>query len=147
MKVELYQLCVEFVENRIALFSGAINDAQEGANSQTKSSAGDKHETGRAMAQLETEKNAQQLMEAKKLRAVLSQIDPKKLTETIELGSLVETSNGWFYIAISAGKLVHEGTMVFAVSPTSPIGRELLGKKKGDQLKFNGRPIAIKIVS
>lgn len=89
-----------------SLISKAIEHAQLAANEETKSSAGDKYETGRAMMQLEIEKQSVQLAEAMKLKHVLSQINPEKTTETIQSGSLVFTDQGNFYISISAGKLI-----------------------------------------
>jgi hypothetical protein len=66
IKIKLYQYCVEFIDKRIAGAREAIQIAQDSANEETKSSAGDKYETGRAMAQLEIEKNTTQLEEALK---------------------------------------------------------------------------------
>ena len=63
-----------YVHERIAATQEAIYTAQLSANEETKSSAGDKYETGRAMAQLEIEKNTAQLAEALKLKQMLKQI-------------------------------------------------------------------------
>ena len=139
MKQELYQYCISFVEERIRRFSSAIASAQEGANKQTKSSAGDKHETGKAMAQLETENNSKHLAEAKKLMSVLSQIDPDESDEIIGLGSAVTTTLGNFYIAISAGKENLAGKSWMFVSGASPLGQNLLGKKVGESFLINGK--------
>ena len=56
IKQELYKLCLEYVENRFQTIQNTIKEIQESLGSETKSSAGDKHETGRAMLQLEREK-------------------------------------------------------------------------------------------
>lgn len=144
VKIKLYELCVAFVEQRIASSQKAIEHAQLAANEETKSSAGDKYETGRAMMQLEIEKQSVQLAEAMKLKHVLSQINPEKTTETIQSGSLVSTDQGNFYISISAGKLDLEGMTYFAVSPVSPIGALLIGKKSGDAILLNGKTFTIR---
>ncbi|MCR6639975.1 MAG: GreA/GreB family elongation factor [Sporocytophaga sp.] len=144
VKIKLYELCVAFVEQRIASSQKAIEHAQLAANEETKSSAGDKYETGRAMMQLEIEKQSVQLAEAMKLKHVLSQINPEKTTETIQSGSLVFTDQGNFYISISAGKLDLEGMTYFAVSPVSPIGALLIGKKSGDTILLNGKTFTIR---
>ncbi len=127
-------------------FAVAISAAQSDANKETKSSAGDKHETGRAMAQLETENNSKHLTEAKKLNAVLSQIDPGKKNTSIELGAFVKTNLGNYFIAISAGKTHLFGDEVYLISPASPIGQHFLGKKEGDTVSFNQQTIAIQEV-
>ena len=67
-KIKLHHYCESIVEEQLSGIIAALKDAQEGANNETKSSAGDKHETGRAMAQLETEKLNTQLNEANQLQ-------------------------------------------------------------------------------
>ena len=63
--------------------------AQEAANDDTKSTAGDKHETGRAMMHLEREKGEMQLIEAEKLKSFLDRVDISKTYQTVQTGSLV----------------------------------------------------------
>ena len=145
-KIDLLEYCKTYVAKRMSRFAVAISAAQSDANKETKSSAGDKHETGRAMAQLETENNSKHLTEAKKLNAVLSQIDPGKKNTSIELGAFVKTNLGNYFIAISAGKTHLFGDEVYLISPASPIGQHFLGKKEGDTVSFNQQSIAIQEV-
>ncbi len=138
-KRELLMYCHQYVSERIDRFSNAIGSAQIDANKETKSSAGDKHETGRAMAQLETENNSKHLAEAHKLKATLGQIDPDKKCASIELGALVKTDKGNYFISISAGKVEFQGEDVYMVSVASPIGQHFLGKKGGESVSINGQ--------
>lgn len=147
VKHKLFQQCVDFVDNRINNSLTAIKSAQESANTEVKSSAGDKHETGRAMAQLETEKNGIQLAEANKLRHVISLINPNKQSEKVELGALVITNNSNYYISVSIGKIMLDNKHYFGVSAVSPIAQALLHHKKGDEVIFNGRKFLIEEVS
>jgi hypothetical protein len=132
-----------YIMQRIATAQQAIQIAQSSANEETKSSAGDKYETGRAMMQLEIEKNTVQLSEAQKLKQILDQISPEKETTNIQLGSLVLTNQGNFYIAISAGELHIDGENYFAIAPTSPIGLKLKGQSKGSSFIFNNKTYRI----
>lgn len=143
LKSKLYQLCVEFVEGRISSIKHAISDAQASANNETKSTAGDKHDTSRAMMQLEVEQKSKQLAETLKLKETLSKFSAEKESMEVDLGSLVQTSSAAYYISISAGKLDLEGKTYFAISGASPIGQQLLGKKAGDSFQFNGRTFEI----
>jgi transcription elongation GreA/GreB family factor len=113
-----------------------MTSAQEAANSEEKSSAGDKYETGRAMAQIARDQAAQQLDEALKLKAVLEQINPALSSPRIGLGSLVITDNNRFYISISAGELEVDGIKYFAISPQSPVGKLLMSRKENDVILF-----------
>ncbi len=111
--------------------------AQESANSESKSSAGDKYETGRAMAQLERDRYAQQLDGALTLEQELARINSEKEYSTVQPGSLVTTNRGTFFISISAGKLRVDNKDIFAVSPASPVGVALAGRRAGEEVMFN----------
>ena len=139
LKKELHQLCIDYVRGRMDTATQAINTAQQAANEETKSSAGDKYETGRAMAQQETDRNQAQLNEANKLMVALNHINVGVVSKTALPGSLVITNNGKFYIAISAGALILNGDAYFAISPASPIGLILSGRKAGDEFSLNGK--------
>ena len=137
IKQALYIRCQQYVQERIDTARSAMNAAQEAANEESKSSAGDKYETGRAMAQIERDRHAQLLAEALKLDQDMAQIDIGKPTAMARPGSLIITDRGRFFISISVGKLTVEGTDYFAVSAASPIGAQLLGRKAGDVIMFN----------
>lgn len=124
----------------------AINEAQKASTDDTKSSAGDKYETGREMMQQETDRNMAQLNEANKLKVALNKISPNLVSAKAEAGSVVLTDNGNFYIAVSAGILIIEGEKYFAISPSSPIGLKLLGQKAGAGFKLNDKSYQIKQV-
>lgn len=136
-KQDLYNQCVDYVQQRIDTAKLAMEAAQESANSESKSSAGDKYETGRAMAQLERDRHAQLLAQARKMEQELTRLNVGKTYETVQPGSLVTTSRGVFFISISAGKLAIAGTEYFAVSPASPLATALSGHKRGDAVTFN----------
>lgn len=135
-KEELYKLCQDYVVRRIESSQRAIAEAQESANQETKSSSGDKYETGRAMAQLEIEKNTQQLSEALKLKNTLDQIRIDVTATAVTSGSLVVTDRGIFFVAISLGKVVLQERTYFIIAPSSPLGQQLMGAKAGDAVKF-----------
>lgn len=146
IKEKLLSHCYSFMEERIASANAAIRMAQQDANEETKSSAGDKYETGRAMAQLEIEKNSTQLAEALKQRQVLSQLQLENNSTTVCLGSLVDTQQGNYFLAIPAGKIEIDGITYYAVSPASPIGTILMGLKAGASVTFNKKEIVIRKV-
>ena len=75
-KKTIYDYCIGFITERIQRIRVEIDAIQSAANEETKSSAGDKHETARAMAQLEVEMNGKQLAEAERLLEGLKKIDP-----------------------------------------------------------------------
>ena len=148
-KPALHALCAAFIIERIAAAEVAMHTAQESANSETKSSAGDKYETGRAMAQEERNRNAAQLRQARQLLAELTRISPDLPCDTVRPGALVETSLGWFYLSISAGRLApkDDEPEVFAVSVAAPVAVALLGRRAGEEARFNGKEVRVLAVS
>ncbi len=143
IKQQLYNFCEEFVNKKLQTIEHTIRSNQNDLASETKSSAGDKHETGRAMLQLEMEKAGQQLQEVNKMKAVLSRVDLSESSQNIRLGSIVKTNLANYFIAISAGKITIDNETSFAISSSSPIGSQLLGKKKNEKISFNQQEIKI----
>jgi len=146
LKVQLYNFCLDFANTRISNAHKAMSDAQNSANSETKSTAGDKHDTARAMMQLEVEQQAKQFSEANKFKQALAQFTPESGKDTVALGSLVLTNTANYYLSISVGKIEIKEDLYFAISPLSPIGKELLGLKQGDSFQFNGQNIKIDMI-
>ncbi|MFZ6009396.1 MAG: 3-oxoacyl-ACP synthase [Bacteroidota bacterium] len=137
IKEQLLRLCYEHINQRIHTAQQAIAAAQASANEETKSSAGDKYETGRAMAQLEIEKNTVQLAESMKLKATLDQIMISPPGVAAAWGSLVITDRASYFIAISIGPVNVDGKPYAIISPASPIGLRLMGLKSGQFFTFN----------
>ncbi|MFD1292921.1 3-oxoacyl-ACP synthase [Lutibacter holmesii] len=137
IKKQLLKACILFVENKHTTISKSIASNKNDLFSETKSSAGDKHETGRAMIQLEMEKAGQQLAEVSFMQTVLSKIVVTKVSNIVCLGSLVKTTKGNYFLAVSVGQIKVENHTYFAVSAQSPIGKQLLGKKVGAIIEFN----------
>lgn len=144
IKFRLYQLCERHINDRIDALRRAIEDAQTSANDETKSSAGDKYETGRAMAQLEIEKNSGQLLEALKVKQALANIRWDERFETVRPGSLVITDRVALFIAVSVGKVSLDGNTYLVISPTAPLALQLMGRGVGDRGMFNGQSFTVK---
>ena len=144
IKEQLYNQCLEFVETRFQTIQNTINEIQIALTSETKSSAGDKHETGRAMLQLEREKAGNQLSETQKVKEALSKINIENTSKTISLGSVVYTSKSNYFIAISAGELIVENEVFYAISPNTPIGQLLIGKINNDKIQFRNQEFIVK---
>ncbi|MBX2966786.1 MAG: hypothetical protein KF845_11605 [Cyclobacteriaceae bacterium] len=146
-KQQIYQKCEVILTERIERIQQEIALVQASANEETKSSAGDKYETGRAMAQLEVERNRQQLIEAEKLFNRLHEFQHVQVGRQVVPGALVNTSAGSFYIGVSLGQIELNEQHCFCVSPEAPIAKALMGLTAGDETNFNGKPIRVLEVS
>jgi len=143
IKQSLIEQCEEFVQEKIDVSEKLMNEAQDSANNETKSSAGDKFETGRAMMHAERDKSAQQLSEAMKIKMQLDQLKRAESSETIAFGSVVMTSYGNYFISISAGRIIVDEEKYFAISPQAPLAKYLQHKKVGNVIDFNDQNIKI----
>jgi transcription elongation GreA/GreB family factor len=147
IKAQLYQLCQQLMEQRIETAETALEQAREASNDDTKSSAGDKFETTREMMQQDITRNKSLLMDARQNLQVLNAIKDTPKSDRVKSGSLVETTEGIFYISISVGQLSVEGKSFFAISALSPIGKLLLGKKVNDTVTFNNKNYVIRDIN
>jgi hypothetical protein len=143
IKEALFSQCESFVNKRLQTVEAVLSSNQKALQSETKSSAGDKHETGRAMLQLEMEKAGQQLAGITQMQVVLSKIDISKISKNACLGSVIITAKVSYFLSISAGQLVVADKSYFAISVSSPIGKLLLGKQEKEVISFNGKTIEI----
>lgn len=114
----------------------AMEAAQESANDQGKSSMGDKYETSRSMGQLDRNMHARQYELARQERLILEKINEHDVPARSAVGSLLETTAGWFFIAVSLGAVKIENETVLAVSSSSPVGSSLIGKEAGSYFEF-----------
>jgi transcription elongation GreA/GreB family factor len=137
IKKTLLKTCVDFVQKKETVILETMASNKNDLFSETKSSAGDKHETGRAMLQLEMEKASQQLAIVNQMKETLQRLTIEDATKNVKLGSLVTTTKGTYFLAVSVGQVLIDKETYFVVSTESPIGKELLGKKTGEIIPFN----------
>ena len=93
--------------------------------------------------QLEQEKIRKQLQEIQGMKINFEKINPQLKSESINLGSLIKTSIGYFYIAIALGKIKVDDTEIFVISPQSPIASKLLGLSLNHEIEMNSKKIII----
>ncbi len=146
IKENLFKQCVLFVNDKLAIVQTIMEENRKALEQESKSSAGDKHETGRAMLHLEMEKASQQLEAAKQMQETLNRMQLSSVSQKVKLGSLIITDQGIYFLSISAGQLTVGGKYYYAVSPSSPIGVLLLGKEKGESITLGSKVIKIQSV-
>jgi hypothetical protein len=131
------------LEVRSAESKQLLASIKESRDGETKSSAGDKYETSRAMTQNEMEKCEVQLDHIRMLQHELSRIDLDKTYSTAETGSLVITGEGRYFISVGIGKVIVANVSVYVISAVSPLGRFLSGKSPGDTGTFQGKEFRV----
>ncbi|HRI21795.1 MAG TPA: hypothetical protein PLA68_12620 [Panacibacter sp.] len=136
LKEKIYRHYLETVNDKIQVLERVLADLKESGSNETKSTAGDKHETALAMLQIEQENKRTQLSDVLIQKAALEKINPAVSADRIMGGSLIKTNKGFFFISIALGKALIDGIGVIAISPQSPLGLKLMGLQPGDTVEI-----------
>ena len=134
-KQKLYQLVSEKIDQKIQSLELLISETRQ-SNNDTKSSMGDKYETGREMLQQAINNLQIQLNEVLKQKNYLKTMS-SKFSEKVEKGALIQTDKGYFFISVSLGEILFDDKKMFAISSESPLAIALLGKIKNEVVIFN----------
>ena len=137
-KQKVYNYYHELAAERVASLQKVLSDLKDSAGNETKSTAGDKHEVGLAMLQIEQANTGNQLQDALTKKNALERINPEIKTSVVVNGSLLKTNKDYLFISTALGKAEVEGKKVIALSPQSPLGQKLMGLKTGQTAEING---------
>jgi len=142
-KKRLLDACLETVRDRVRQISTSLDEAREASFSETKSSAGDKYETGREMMRMQSDMRALQLYEAQDLLNRLERIDVSLPHDKVRTGSVVKTSAGLFFVSQSMGRIELDGLEYQTISLAAPMGKSLKGLGSGDSILVRDQRIEI----
>ena len=134
-KTQLVNTVKERLAAKAETLKGLIAQTQE-ANSETKSCMGDKYETSREMVAQEIRNLQRQLSEVQNQRDSLVRLSAAP-SKSVDLGALVETGTGLFYISAPVGQLDMEGRKIMTVSAEAPLVKAMQGLKAGDNFMLN----------
>ncbi|MDC3326873.1 GreA/GreB family elongation factor [Flavobacteriaceae bacterium] len=147
IKQQLHLKCQELLQNRLRVVEKSMNDIYNNLETETKSTAGDKHETGRAMLHLEREKLGHQLAIINNQLQVFNKINLEAQISRVVLGSLVYTTQANYFISVSMGELKAGKIRAYAISPMSPVGQALMLKAVDETVFYNNQEIKILKIS
>lgn len=142
-KEDVYNECVSILAVKIEQLKNTLKDLKESASNETKSTAGDKHETALAMLQIEQENTNKQLENLLNQQSILKRIDTTVTPLLASNGALVKTDKGYIFISIGLGKITVRETQIIVISPQSPLGTKLLTLKRGQTTTVNGNTYTI----
>lgn len=145
-KSAVHQRCRQLLTERGRELERQLGELSASVANETKSTAGDKFETARAMLHIEQDQARRQLGTLNAQLAVLDMIDPLKPSNRAGLGSLVLLSGVWYYLSTSIGKVSVDGHTLIALSLEAPLGALLKGHAPGDNLTLNGRTLVVEAV-
>lgn len=139
IKEQLHQQCKVLIEQKTSALQQELKALSDSAEADTKSSMGDKYETGREMINLEKGKIGEQLRNAETMLQAINAIDPTHLMQEAALGAVVQTNVGRYFLSAPLGQVKLNKEGYFCISMGSPIGRQLAGLKVGDTFEMAGK--------
>ena len=142
-KESIVKSFVELFTEKERLLMEQWNELQESLSGETKSTAGDKHETGRASIHLEQENLAKQIKLLKSEIDTFKKVNFTINSHTVSLGSLVITQDVNFLYSGVSGKIEIQRKPTFSISQSSPIAQQLQNLTKGDDFIFGKNRIKI----
>lgn len=120
---------------------------KESLGAESKSSAGDKHETGRAMIHLEQERVQDTVGRLEHMRGVLVQRATQgKAIQRVSPGALVETTGPWVLVGVPMGKVQLPDALVLCVGAEAPLAQKWHGAQPGDQVVLGSQQLTIQAI-
>ena len=148
-KQKLSLLISQKLSEKIQNFEKLIAETRA-SNNDTKSSMGDKYETGREMLQQEINNLQVQLNEVLKqqdfLKTSFDKLRMTKKFDKAEKGAIVKTERGLFFISVSLGEVIFDNQKIICISPESPLAKAMNGKQKDEGFSLNNMNQKILII-
>tara|TARA_B000000437_G_scaffold188836_1_gene146526 strand:- start:135 stop:578 length:444 start_codon:yes stop_codon:yes gene_type:complete len=139
MKKRVVDFITLLIKDKTKLLKFELDSINKEKNNLKKSSAGDKFETSRALMQTEYDKIDNQLLILKNQLRAIKSISLSDKKNKVGVGSFIKTNKSFYFISIGLGKQIIDNNDIYVISLSSPIGKLLNNKKKGDKIVFNNK--------
>lgn len=145
-RLQVIQALSSAIHSKLNALKAEMSDLKNDLAADTKNTSGDKHETSRAMNQLEQERIGKQLEQSEAMLNSLKALRETQSKNLVGAGQLLRVNGAYYFLSVAFGKLTIENEIVFVLSPASPIGEQLIGKSVGDKIQFNGNELEIEAI-
>lgn len=135
IKSDAHESCVQVLQDRLHALQTELDALKTALGSESKSSAGDKHETGRAMIQLEQERLGGQYTASRKQLELLQRLSIAPCNHIV-LGALARINEEWYYFATGLGTVDVKAHKIIVLGLTSPLAQALKGMMVGSSTQF-----------
>ena len=143
-KRALIRKIIARLTDELAVYFRAANASRAEATHEQSKAEG-KDDTRGLEASYLARGQSRQAAEIEAAIAEFKKLAARQLTdgEAIDIGALVELEHGgehsFYFIGPRAGgtEVVHEKREILVITPQSPLGEQLMGKKQGDQPQLN----------
>lgn len=140
----LVEECRRLHEASIKEFLEAMDDAQQSADDYGQTM--DLSDSYRTQMLAKRDMFAKQLEKAQTERIVLLRLDPARMSDKVEFGSVVITDTQKLFICVGLGKVTVEGEEFFTISTGVPFFQAIENRKKNEKFDFRGRMVEIRDV-
>ena len=138
---------LDHVDKDLAEAKARMASLKESLGAESKSSAGDKHETGRAMIHLEQERVQDTVGRLEHMRGILIQrAFQDKAIQRVSPGALVETTGPWVLVGVPLGKVQLPDALVLCVGAEAPLAQQWHGAQPGDQVALGPQKLTIQAI-
>jgi len=141
-KKQLYNRCMEILEESAETARQQMNEVQEDANEAELEH--DVFDGSRSELLRKRDIYAEQLQKAVDEIQILKKVSFDQLSEQVEFGAVVITNKQKIFITLGLGKVTMDGETYFVISKDVPIYKAMEGLKKGDEFEFNNIKFTIK---
>jgi len=141
-KKQLYNRCMEILEENAETARQQMNEVQEDANEAEQEH--DVFDGSRSELLRKRDIYAEQLQKAVDEIQILKKVSFEHLSEQVEFGAVVITNKQKMFIALGLGKVTMDGETYYVVSKDVPIYKAMEGLKKGNEFEFNNMKFTIK---
>jgi transcription elongation GreA/GreB family factor len=136
-KRALVDLIIAHLTAELERFANAARSAQaEATNEQSK--AENKYDTRGLEASYLAHGQSRQARETELARQQFANLPLRDFSaqDAIEVGALVELERTLYFLGPSAGgtEVTHQGREVLVITPQSPLGQQLIGKRQGERI-------------
>ncbi len=139
LKSKIITKLIVQLDEKLSHLNSHSKDLNDALNSETKSTAGDKHDTSRAMIHLEQEKIQHQFSALQHQRYQLLSYKNATSSDQIVAGTLIQTEQNTFLLGVGLGKQLLNGQLIYCIGAETTLAHQLLGKTVGDEFFFNGK--------
>ena len=139
MKKRVVDFITILIKDKTQLLKFELDSINKEKNNLKKSSAGDKFEISRALMQTEYDKIHNQLLILKNQLRTIKTISLSDKKKKVGVGSFIKTNKSFYFMSIGLGKQIIDNNAINIISLSSPIGKLLNNKKKGDKIVFNNK--------
>ena len=137
LKNRLLQECHQVQKKVVDSAKSAMDEVQQALNEYGPNK--DRYDSFRDQLISKRDMFSLQYQKAHSEYTVLQKVNSKNINKVVEFGAVIITDACWFFISISAGKIIIDQQTYYAISPMVPLYKAMEGMKKGDTFEFNGK--------